>query len=256
VKTLSKFKEVLHLIRLTASGIQSLETVISEFRAHLNSLVLQASRQSFYDATHHSVIGTLHKNANARSVAYIEKFIGDTMFFFTREELWDFALGSVEVEGLILEFGVSDGYSINYIAKKVNQEVYGFDGFTGLPDNWAGASLLKGYFARNGSLPEVEKNVSLVVGEFSDTLENFIRETSSPIRLVHVDSDLFSSCELILSKLARQLIPGSILIFDEYLGFPGWESGEFLAFQNFASSQKRNYAYLGFSQNQAAVKLL
>jgi hypothetical protein len=236
--------------------IQNLESRMAEQNTHLSSLVLQASRQSYYDSTHHSVLGILHKNANYRSASYIESFIGSALFFFSREELWDFTLQNLEVEGLLLEFGVSDGYSINYFASKVDQTIYGFDGFQGLPENWPGASLQMGHFNRNGSPPEVESNVNLVAGDFALTLDNFILENSTPIRMVHIDSDLFSSCELILDKLSKQLVQGTVIIFDEYFGFPGWEFGEFLAFKNFTASNNRNYVYLGCSQNQVAIKFL
>ncbi len=49
----------------------------------------------------------------------------------------DNALAHIDTEGLVLEFGVSRGTTINHIAKKLpNQTVYGFDSFEGLPEEW------------------------------------------------------------------------------------------------------------------------
>ena len=40
-------------------------------------------------------------------------------------------------EGLILEFGVHMGKSINILAKKMNgKKLYGFDSFEGIPEAW------------------------------------------------------------------------------------------------------------------------
>src|ERR1700736_4286501 len=49
--------------------------------------------------------------------------------FSRREYLWDYVLKRKTDSGLMAEFGVWNGYSINYFAKKTNQLVYGFDSF-------------------------------------------------------------------------------------------------------------------------------
>lgn len=42
----------------------------------------------------------------------------------------------VENGGLWLEFGVCSGWSINIISEKTDGVVFGFDCFTGLPEDW------------------------------------------------------------------------------------------------------------------------
>ena len=238
------------------SNLSNLESQLNTMNASIEILVLQASRQSFFDSTHYSVLGFLHKNANARSADYIEEHMGKALFFFTREELWNHTLGLHGIDGLIVEFGVADGYSINHIAKRVNQTVYGFDSFEGLPSDWPGASLQKGHFNRNGKLPEVEPNVTLIAGEFNQTINLFKSKNAQAIRLMHIDSDLYSSCKAIFDKLDKQIVCGTLIIFDEYLGFPGWEFGEFLAFKEFVVQKELSYEYVSFSQNQAVVRIL
>ena len=118
-----------------------LESQVSDINENVKRLVLEASRQSFSDSTHNSVLGFLHKQANARSADYISKYMSGALYFFTREELWNHTLSLPSIEGLKMEFGVADGYSINHLAKGVSQIFYGFDSFHGLPTDWPGASL-------------------------------------------------------------------------------------------------------------------
>ena len=63
------------------SNLSNLESQLNTMNASIEILVLQASRQSFFDSTHYSVLGFLHKNANARSADYIEEHMGKALFF-------------------------------------------------------------------------------------------------------------------------------------------------------------------------------
>ena len=67
-------------------------------------------------------------------------------------------------DGLILEFGVFSGVTVNRISTVTNKTVYGFDSFEGLPEDW-GRGMNKGFFKCD--LPEVNNNVELVVGWFN-----------------------------------------------------------------------------------------
>jgi hypothetical protein len=68
-------------------------------------------------------------------------------------------------EGLVLEFGVWTGRSINIIAEKVgsSRRVHGFDSFEGLPEDWIG-NYVKGTFNTGGKFPKVCSNVILHKG--------------------------------------------------------------------------------------------
>src|SRR5215203_4484526 len=58
----------------------------------------------------------------------------------TREELWlEIFDKQKSAPVTYLEFGVFEGYSIEYISrmyKDQNSRFYGFDSFTGLPEDW------------------------------------------------------------------------------------------------------------------------
>ena len=115
-------------------------------------------------------------------------------------------MGRRRIEGLILEFGVYSGNTINHIASMTPQKVFGFDSFEGLPEDWR-ADFPKGRFA--AALPAVRDNVELVVGWFDATLPGFLARETNPISLLHVDCDLYSSTKTIFDLCRDRIRPDS-----------------------------------------------
>jgi predicted O-methyltransferase YrrM len=153
-----------------------------------------------------------------------------------------YSLNQIDIQsGLFLEFGVFQGESANYIAQIIKPAVlYGFDSFEGLPEEWKRSlddSLVhpSGTFALN-ELPEVRPNVELVPGWFTDTLPAFKQQHDNPIAFINIDSDLYSSAQTILTELNAQIVPGTIIYFDEITGwgelidrYQNWREGEYKA---------------------------
>jgi predicted O-methyltransferase YrrM len=166
-------------------------------------------------------------------------------------ELLKHAIQIQEFEGQILEFGVASGRTINHIASLVDQKVYGFDIFTGLPETWR-TGFTAGAFSRS-KLPDVNKNVELIIGLFEDTLDDFIKFNNSPISLLHIDCDLYAGTVTILTKLKNLIKPGTVIVFDEYFNYPGWRKHEFLAFQEFVKSTNTKYRYDSFVSKHQQV---
>jgi hypothetical protein len=161
--------------------------------------------------------------------------------------------------GWVLEFGVATGRTLNQFAHWLQDKtVYGFDGFEGLPEDWT-SRMRKGFFARS-SLPRVRNNCELVVGWFDQTLPGFKANKikNGPIALLHVDCDLYSSTVTILNNLKDNIIPGTVIVFDEYMNYPGWQRDEFKAWQEHCKKYGVEYEYIGrVSRHQkVAVKVL
>jgi len=156
------------------------------------------------------------------------------------------ALARVEVPGLYLEFGVHKGQSVNFIARSVPRPVYGFDSFRGLPEDWF-FDQKQGTFDDNGQLPPVEPNVELVPGWFEETLQAFLQSHPGPVAFMHVDCDIYRSAAYVLETLRPAIVPGTVIVFDEYLNYPGWQEGEFKAFQQFVRKGKLGYEYLAYT---------
>ena len=75
---------------------------------------------------------------------------------------------------------------------------------------------------------------------------------------MHIDCDLYSSTKDILDALGKQLVCGSIIVFDEFFNYPGWTQHEFKAFMEFIESGKRTFEYIGYvyKHSQVAIRIL
>jgi hypothetical protein len=194
------------------------------------------------------------------SVEFERQHLASVPMFKTRQELFKFALDSVTVaDGLYAEFGVYKGDSINRLARlRPHQMFYGFDSFEGLPESWT-LGARTGAFSVGGRFPAVHGNVVLVKGFFEQTLPDFVAACDKKaVALLHVDCDLYSATKTVLDRLAPLLVEGSVIVFDEYFNYPGWQQGEFKAFAGFIDSHEHlGYDYIGYIRNggQLAVRL-
>lgn len=159
--------------------------------------------------------------------------------------------------GQVLEFGVATGRTLNHFARCLpTKTVYGFDGFDGLPEDWT-SRMPKGFFKRK-RLPCVRHNCKLVVGWFNETLPGFVKAHLEPLALLHVDCDLYSSTVTVLSELEKQIVPGTVIVFDEYINYPGWQLDEFKAWKEFVAKHNIEYQYIGYvsKHQKVAVRIL
>ena len=186
------------------------------------------------------------KSANKK----IPRMIGSSI------EAFRLGMDAALPSGLVLEFGVRFGVTIRQIAGLTAQQVYGFDSFEGIPEDWHDEA--KGSYTTNGLLPEVPDNVLLYKGWFEYTLPKFVKEHKDRVRFMNIDCDLYSSTKTILDCLAPQILPGTVIVFDEYIGNLNWRDDEFKAFQEAVGSYGWNYEYLAFSMltKQVVVRIL
>lgn len=195
----------------------------------------------------------------AQSTArYIIEHMSTTPVFENRSEGLLAALKAANAGGIITEFGVSKGASINLLAENSAATVHGFDSFKGLPESWH-VGYRKGAFAEpDGWRPTVRDNVELHVGWFDETLPEFLESHPGPISLLHIDCDLYSSAKYVLDTMADRIVSGSVIVFDEYFNYPGWEKHEYKAFQELVQQRGLKYEYIGYSLNytQALIKIL
>ena len=81
----------------------------------------------------------MQRTALADSVAYIREKMPLAVGLVNEREMFDMAFDRMPGEGLLLEFGVHKGGTINYAAERnPGREVHGFDSFSGLPSDWTG----------------------------------------------------------------------------------------------------------------------
>ena len=102
--------------------------------------------------------------------------------------------------------------------------MHGFDSFQGLPEAWS-AHEGAGAYSTAGRLPRGRgQRRACIAGWFEDTLPPFLAAHPGPIRLLHIDCDLYSSTRTVLEAADARLVAGSVLVFDDFLGYPGTSS--------------------------------
>jgi len=161
--------------------------------------------------------------------------------------------------GLVCEFGVASGRSLRMTQEMVSLsvEIHGFDTFTGLPQAWG--SEPKGAYSTGGIMPDVQGEVYFHQGLFSDSIPRFLEQRDDDCFLAYanIDCDLYSSTLDILEGMHGKIVPGTILVFDEYLCHPTWRQDEFRAWREICKRFGYQYEYLGFSLStkQAVVRV-
>ena len=230
-------------------------TVGKVIRLFQRTLIIRDSPQG--------VFHLINQQALQDSVQYALNNFSKAMQFDTRPELWSYCLNRIpQIKtaegGVIAEFGVWKGESINFFARNCPKaKVFGFDSFEGLEEDWYGFRLQKGFFSTNGQLPKCERNVSLIKGWFEDTLPKFCLELQQEkIQLLHMDADTYKPTAYVLNSLTKNLGKGTIVIFDEYFGYPNFRLHEFKAWQELVNSEGLKYRYIGYTEMQVAVEIL
>jgi hypothetical protein len=188
------------------------------------------------------------------SVAYAAETMKTALGVETARQVLDIALNAASAQGYFMEFGVFKGGTIRYIAAKVGAQtvVHGFDSFHGLPSAWSGNRSM---FDTRGKLPRTPGNVQLHEGFFDATLPDWTATHSGPVAFVHIDCDIYASTKTVFSALAPRFVPGTVIVFDEYFNYPGWQNHEFKAFQETVQEHGLTYEYITYARIQVAVRI-
>jgi hypothetical protein len=175
--------------------------------------------------------------------------------FMSRADLLDYALSQATAPGLVLEFGVAGGASLRFLSSRTQDAVYGFDSFQGLPETWQ-SGLEAGTFARSGAPTDLPPNAQLVIGMFGETLPRFCEQHTDSVRFAHIDCDLYSSTRTVFDALGDRFVSGTVLVFDEYLNYPGWREHEHRAFTELVERTGKGFEYIGWTRGgmQVAVR--
>jgi hypothetical protein len=194
-----------------------------------------------------------------RSADYIEKNMPNTTHFTSgmKYALYSFVPTKVTLDGHIAEFGVWEGQSINQLAVFFDPKIiWGFDSFLGLEEDFS-IDCLRGAFNLRGVPPKVRRNVSLVEGSFSESLPIWLKKNPGVFSFINIDCDTYQSTKTVLNLLGpERIVSGTVVLFDEYLGFPGWEKHEFKAWKEYCDKNKIEYEYIALCGYQVLIKVL
>lgn len=174
-----------------------------------------------------------------------------------------------QIDGDIVECGVSIGHGLLYFALLSEmmghqRQFWGFDSFSGFPQSTQQDTKADGSFQvehgdygtptdivhrvlQDGrvSAELIQNDLKLVKGYFENTLLDFNR----PIALLHLDCDLHDSIHTCLTYLYEDVVPGGLIMFDEYLdpNFPGAKT----AVDNFFADKPEDvelYSHFGYER--------
>ena len=196
--------------------------------------------------------------AERAAAASSERFVQDVMptahTFDDPIATLEHALSLAAPDGMALEFGVYNGRTLKVITEaRKHHQVFGFDSFQGLPEDWR-SNIPAGAFATE-QLPEVA-GAELVVGWFDDTLPGFLAQHPGPVAFLHLDADLYSSTVTVLQQVGPRLRPGSVIVFDEYFNYPGWEQHEHRAWHEFVAKTGIECRYVAYTHNHEQVAVV
>jgi hypothetical protein len=173
---------------------------------------------------------------------------------------WAAAWDAVTLPGPVAEFGVASGNAMRkfIIPNAGDRLIYGFDSFEGLPEDWDRGkgvrSLPKGHFAgRPASTCLYQHNVRLIEGWFEDTVPEYAK--GEPWAFIHMDADLYSSTKTVLFGMNARIVPGTIIRFDEYQGYPNAAEHEEKAFHEWSYEFKRTAVLIADSKCGATWKI-
>jgi predicted O-methyltransferase YrrM len=210
--------------------------------------------QDYWDFPRLHPARELKRRALEESVRYAQTHMQTAVGMETSREVLASALHQVTAAGHYLEFGVYKGGSITFIANQLgpSKMVHGFDSFRGLQEAWSGDNFS---FDLGGRAPKVPANAHLHVGFFADTLPGWLEQNPGPAAFIHIDSDLYEPARCVFEHIQDRIVPGTIIVFDEYFNYPNWQAHEFRAFSELVERCQVEYEYLAYARFQVSVKI-
>jgi predicted O-methyltransferase YrrM len=197
----------------------------------------------------------LQRRATVAAADFVMKRMPDALYCPNKFDHLSYALRRAP-PGLALEFGVFKGTTINHLARlQADRHFYGFDSFTGLPEDWTGSRYSPVNFDRKGRKPKVASNVTLVEGWFDETLPEFLSRENEPIGFLHIDCDIYSSTKTVLELAGPRLTPGAVIAFDEFFNYKGHELHEYKAFFEFVERFDARYRFIAYSGQQVSLTI-
>jgi O-methyltransferase len=181
--------------------------------------------------------------------------------FAVREKMYSHLNGEYLGDGKkpidYLEFGVYEGRSLAYwtaLNAHPDSRFFGFDSFEGLPEGWNRENPVGSYNAE-GKIPQIDDSrVQFVVGWFQKSLPPFLvsHRPKSPL-VLHCDGDLYSSTLCSLASMDPWIVPGTLIIFDEFFD----PVHEYRALEDYAAAYMRKYEVVAATRDfvQAAIRI-
>lgn len=222
------------------------------FRNRFKEMLCQVDDTLQYSRRHPYTL--LRKEASATTLDFVRERCGKAVPCRSPRRLLELALSRTNPDGSYVEFGVFRGASLRHIAAlRPHETIHGFDSFEGLPEDWLHNP--RSTFSTGGQLPRVPGNVHLYKGYFEDTLPGWVEQNPQPLAFAHIDCDLRSSTATVFRHITPLIRSGTVLLFDDYFNFPGWEQDGHAVFEQASGEQQWRIRYLGYAFKELLVAI-
>ena len=163
----------------------------------------------------------------------------------------------VRLPGYILECGVYKGASLlrfatfrEILESPYSRKIVGFDAFGRFPEEGEDArnkAFIERFAAEGGDGISREsllavlahkgfQNVELIEGDVCSTVPKYVTEHAElKIALLHVDVDVYRPTQVVLDQLFDRIVPGGLLVMDDY----GTVAGETQAVDEFFQKMQK-----------------
>ena len=168
--------------------------------------------------------------------AYTHSIARNTLFRDARRPYFEAIFENIslaKLEGDYLEFGVFRGTSFIMASKLVQtynmptMRLFAFDSFEGLPDSEGKAFTESEFSCSEDLFKKIVKKAGVdlskvvtIKGFYSNSLnEDIKKKYNIKAAIVHIDCDLYNSTKEVLNFIESMVVPGTILIFDDWDSF-------------------------------------
>jgi O-methyltransferase len=143
-------------------------------------------------------------------------------------ELWRLAKQTERLEGAFIEIGVWKGGTGCLLAAAAQKPILLCDTFRGVVKAGQHDTFYKGGEHSDATQEEVRSlasqlgvldRIQILCGIFPDETGSFVNER---LAFCHIDVDVYASASDVFSKIWPLMVPGGIVVFDDY-GFQGCE---------------------------------
>ena len=144
------------------------------------------------------------------------------------------------------EFGVGSGISTCRLKRLLGKNglFYLFDSWEGLPEDWVLSPSMTDPIGRYkfDKLKIKDSRVHFVDGWFKETLPF---DFPDQLGLINIDCDLYSSTKTVLTGITKWVGSGTVIIFDEILGYKNYAKHEYRALMEWLDKTERTIDWIG-----------
>ena len=199
---------------------------------------------------------------------YITSHVSRTAKIIAHYELYK---SITNLPGQIVECGVFKGVSLirfanfrEILENTFSRKIIGFDAFGEFPkesskkdrhfpehhDNVAGLGIDIDELYRIFNHKNY-KNIELIKGDITKTVPEYVEKNKElKISLLHIDTDVFEPTDIILKNLYSRVVPGGLIVFDDYALI----HGETEAIDNFFENKKVIFEKYPFLEKPTYVR--